>query len=140
MQKQNEAAAILEEKVLAGAALMSLAHNAAMRGNATRSVKIAAAMEKPDSPQKTPGNHRGVLYVAVTPTRVVFHKMKMGMFKTKVGKPLVSVPRTELAVVAMTKGYAPTVSFVLRDGTHYVMLCTRMDRKDFEQVQGILVA
>ena len=140
MQKQNEASAILEEKVLAGVALMSLSHNAAMRGNATRSVKIAAAMEKPDSSHKTPGNHRGVLYVAVTPTRVVFHKMKMGMFQTKVGKPLVSVPRSQLAAVTKTKGYAPTVSFLLRDGTNYVMMCTRMDRQHFEQTQAVLAA
>jgi hypothetical protein len=74
---------------------------------------------------KAPGDHKGIHYVAVGPTRVGFFSMKRGLFKPSLDRLLVECSRSDVQAVEIKGGMMPAAHFVLRDGTNYALMCPR---------------
>jgi hypothetical protein len=76
-------------------------------------------------PASVPGDHKGIHYVAVGPTRVGFFSMKRGLFKPSLDRLLVECSRSDVQAVEIKGGMMPAAHFVLRDGTNYALMCPR---------------
>ena len=87
-----------------------------------------------------PGDHEGIFYVAVGPTKVGFFSMKRGLFRPSLDKLLVEHPRSDVAAVEIKGGFMPTVHFVFRDGTYYVLACPRIHLGKLKKVRELLVS
>ena len=90
-------------------------------------------------PASLPGDHEGIHYVAVGSTKVGFFSMKRGLFKTSLDQLLVQHPRSEVQTVEIKSGVMPAAHFVFRDGTHYVLVCARINLGKLKKVQEILL-
>jgi hypothetical protein len=89
-------------------------------------------------PASVPGDHDGIHYVAVGPTKVGFFSMKRGLFKPSLDELLVQHPRTDVQAVEIKSGMMPAVHFVFRDGTHYALMCPRIHLGKLKKVQELL--
>ncbi len=136
----KKASELLGESVIAGATLeakKSILKSVAfglggLVGEALADVAVQDA--------NLPGDHEGIYYVAVGPTKVAFFSMKRGLFKPSIDKLLVERPRSEVRVVEIEKGMMPTVHFVFQDGTHYVLKCPRAYLGKMKKVKEVLMA
>lgn len=90
-------------------------------------------------PASAPGDHEGIHYVAVGPTKVGFFSMKRGLLKPSLDELLVEHPRSDVQAVEIKSGMMPAVHFVFRDGTHYVLMCPRINLGKLKKVQELLV-
>ena len=91
-------------------------------------------------PASLPGDYESVQYMAVGPTKVGFFSIKVGLFKNKIGELLVEYPRSDVQTLEIQKGVMPVVHIVLKDGTHFVFVCARIQLKKLKAVQELLVA
>ncbi len=85
-----------------------------------------------------PGDHEGIHYVAVGPTKVGFFSMKRGLFKPSIDRLLVEHPRSEVQAVEIKSGVMPEAHFVFQDGTHYVLVCPRIHLGKLKKVREVL--
>ena len=90
-------------------------------------------------PASVPGDHQGIHYVAVGPTKVGFFSMKRGLFKNSLDKLLVQHSRSDVQAVEIKNGVMPAAHFVFRDGTHYVLMCATMSFGELKKVRELLV-
>jgi hypothetical protein len=90
-------------------------------------------------PASLPGDHKGIHYVAVGPTKVGFFSMKQGFFKNSLDKLLAQHSRSDVQTVEIESAVMPSAHFVFRDGTHYVLVCPRMNLGKLKQVRELLV-
>lgn len=86
-----------------------------------------------------PGDHEGIHYVAVGPTKVGFFSMKRGLFKPSLDTLLVEHSRSDVQAVEIKKGMMPAVHFVFRDSTHYALMCPRINLGKLKKVRELLV-
>jgi hypothetical protein len=86
-----------------------------------------------------PGDYEGIFYVAVGSTNVGFFSIKRGVFKNSLEKLLVQHPRRDLLVMEIEGGVMSTAHFVFQDGTHYVLMCARMNLGKLKKVRELLV-
>jgi hypothetical protein len=90
-------------------------------------------------PASLPGDHEGIHYVAVGSTKVGFFSMKQGFFKNSLEELLVERPRSEVKVVEIEGGAMPKAHFVFEDGTHYALMCPRMNLGALKDVRELLL-
>jgi len=86
----------------------------------------------------SPGNHTGSCYVAIGDNNVAFFTVKQGLFKNSLGDLLAKHPRSEVSAMEIESGMMSTVHVVLQDGTHYVLLCAKMNQKNLGRVKEAL--
>ena len=90
-------------------------------------------------PASVPGDHEGIHYVAVGPSKVGFFSMKRGLFKSSLDELLIQHSRSDVQAVEIRSGVMPVAHFVFQDGTHYVLMCARMSFGELKKVQELLV-
>jgi hypothetical protein len=86
-----------------------------------------------------PGDHEGIHYVAVGSTKVGFFSMKQGFFKNSLKELLVEHPRSDVKAVDIEGGAMPRAHFLFEDGTHYALMCPRMNLGALKKVRELLV-
>lgn len=135
------ASEIMSEKVIVGVTLDS---QAAVK-NAVKNLggigkglmqNLAPGTELKEA--SSPGNHRDSCYMAVGNNHVSFFAVKQGLFKNSLGDMLAKHPRSEIKAMEVESGMMSTVHIVLQDGTHYVLLCAKMNRKNLGKVKETL--
>jgi len=131
----TKASEIMGESVIAGVQLESQEAIKGMVGGIVGDI-LAGVDVKPAS---LPGDHEGIFYVAVGPTKVGFFSMKRGMFKTSVNELLIEHPRSAVQTVEIESGIMPTAHFVLTDGTHYALMCARINLGKLKKVRELFV-
>jgi hypothetical protein len=132
----KKASEIMGESVMAGVTLEAQESIKGMVGGVIGDILTGIDVK----PASLPGDHTGIFYVAVGPNNVGFFSMKRGLFKTSLDQLLVQHPRSELQAVEIEKGVMPAAHFVFRDGTHYVLMCARINLGKLKKVQELLVA
>jgi hypothetical protein len=65
--------------------------------------------------------------------------MKQGFFKNSLEELLVERPRSEVKVVEIEGGAMPKAHFVFEDGTHYALMCPRMNLGALKDVRELLL-
>ena len=130
----KKASELLGESVIAGVMLEAGESVRKMIGGAVP--LIIAGVESLKA--AVPGDHKGLHYVAVGPSKVGFFSLKRGAFKPSLGELLVECPRDEVVAVEIKKGAMPPVHFVLADGTDYVLLCARVNLRKLKKVKALL--
>ena len=104
----------------------------ALAGNVLAGVDVKEA--------SLPGDHTGIFYMAVGVNKVGFFSIKRGLFKNSLDKMLVEFPRSEVKAVEIEKGFMPTAHIVFQDGTHYALMCAKINLKNLKKVQELLSA
>ena len=87
-----------------------------------------------------PGDHKGIVYMAVGTDDAAFFSVKQGLFKNSLTQLLSQYPRSEVTAVEIQKGVMPTADIVFQDGTHYALKCTKVNVKKLNKVQALLVS
>lgn len=77
--------------------------------------------------------------MAVGPTKVGFLSMKRGLSKSSLGELLIEHSRSDVQAVEIKSGMMPSVHFVFQDGTHYALMCTRINLGKLKKVRELLV-
>ena len=104
----------------------------ALAGNVLAGVDVKEA--------SLPGDHTGIFYMAVGESKVAFFSIKRGLFKNSLDKKLIEFSRSDVKVVEIEKGFMPTAHIVFQDGTHYALMCAKINVKNLKKVQELLVA
>ena len=133
MKKASE---LMGEPVTAGVTLEAKESIKSMIGGVVGEILTGVDLK----PASVPGDHKGIHYVAVGPTKVGFFSMKRGLFKPSLDKLLVQHSRSEVQTVEIKSGIMPAVHFVFRDGTNYVLMCPRIHLGKLKKVQEMLAA
>jgi hypothetical protein len=132
----KKASEILGEDVIAGVTLEAQEAVKSMVGSIIGDILTGVDLK----PASLPGDHKGIHYVAVGPTKIGFFSIKRGLFKNSLDKLLVQYPRSDLEVMDIKSGVMSAAHFVFRDGTHYVLMCPRISLGKLKKVQDLLVA
>ena len=119
-------AQVLVKNAMGGGILGSLA------GNALAGVEVKDA--------SLPGDHKGIIYMAVGASKVGFFSVKQGFFKNSLNEKLAEFPLSDVKAVETEKGMMPTAHIVFQDGTHYVMKCAKVNVKNLNKVKEQLGA
>jgi len=131
----KKASELMGEAVIAGVTLEAQESIKSVVGGVVGEVLAGVDLK----PASVPGDHKGIHYVAVGPTKVGFFSMKRGLFKPSLDKLLVQHSRSEVQTVEIKSGIMPAVHFVFRDGTNYVLMCPRIHLGKLKKVQELLV-
>jgi len=140
MSADKKASELMGEEVLAGATLearKSIIKSVAFGLGGLAGEALADLAIKDAS---LPGDQAGIFYVAVGPTKVAFFSMKRGLFRPSLDRLVAEHPRSDVLAVEIKGGFMPTVHFVFRDGTHYVLACPRAHLGGLKKVRKLLVA
>ena len=132
----KKASELMGEAVIAGVTLEAKESIKSMIGGVVGEILTGVDLK----PASVPGDHKGIHYVAVGPTKVGFFSMKRGLFKPSLDKLLVQHSRSEVQTVEIKSGIMPAVHFVFRDGTNYVLMCPRINLGKLKKVQEMLAA
>ena len=132
----KKASELMGESVIAGVTLEAKESIKSMIGGVVGEILTGVDLK----PASVPGDHEGIHYVAVGPTKVGFFSMKRGLFKPSLDKLLVQHSRSEVQTVEIKSGIMPAVHFVFRDGTNYVLMCPRIHLGKLKKVQEMLAA
>lgn len=89
--------------------------------------------------ESLPGDHNGIIYMAVGTNDVAFFSVKRGLFKSNLTQLLSQYPRNEVKAVEIEKGMMPTAHIVFQDGTHYALKCAKIHVKNLKEVQELLI-
>ena len=135
---EKKASEILGEPVIAGVTLEAKKSIGDAVGGAIAGTLGRAVAGMALKPATTPGDHKGIHYVAVGPTKVGFFSMKRGLFKPSLDELLVEHARSDLEAVELERGMMTTAHFVFHDGTHYVLMCAGIHRGKLKKVQEVL--
>lgn len=87
-----------------------------------------------------PGDHKGIIFMAVGENKVVFFSVKQGLFKNSLNQQLAEFTRSDVKAVEIEKGMMPTAHIVFQDGTHYALKCAKVNVKNLNKVQELLTA
>ena len=87
-----------------------------------------------------PGDHKGIVYMAVGTDDAAFFSVKQGLFKNSLTQLLSQYPRSEVTAVEIEKGVMPTAHIVFQDGTHYALKCAKVNVKKLKKVQELLIS
>ena len=131
----KKASEIMGESVIAGVTLEAQEAVKSMVGGVVGQILAGVDVQ----PASLPGDHEGIHYVAVGPTKVGFFSVKRGLFKNSLDKLLVQHSRSDLQTMDIKSGIMPAVHFVFQDGTHYVLTCPRIHLGKLKKVQELLV-
>lgn len=134
----EKASEILGEPVIAGVTLEAKQSIADVMGGAIGGALGKAVAGIVLKPAATPGDHKGIHYVAVGPTKVGFFSMKRGLFKPSLDTLLVEHARRDVEAVELERGMMTTAHFVFQDGTHYVLMCPGIHRGKLKRVKAAL--
>ena len=135
----KKASELMGEAVIAGATLeakKSILKTVAFGLGGLVGEALANVAVKPAS---VPGDHEGIHYVAVGPTQVGFFSMKRGLFKSSLDELLIQHSRSDVQAVEIKSGFMPEAHFLFRDGTHYVLMCPRIQLGKLKKVRELLV-
>ena len=135
----KKASELMGEAVIAGATLeakKSILKSVAFGLGGLVGEALANVTVKPAS---VPGDHEGIHYVAVGPTKVGFFSMKRGLFKSSLDELLIQHSRSDVQAVEIKSGLMPEAHFVFQDGTHYVLMCPRINLGKLKKVRELLV-
>ena len=135
----KKASELMGEAVIAGATLeakKSILKSVAFGLGGMVGEALANVAVKPAS---VPGDHEGIHYVAVGPTKVGFFSIKRGLFKTSLDELLIQHSCSDVQTVEIKSGIMPAAHFVFRDGTHYVLMCPRIHLGKLKKVRELLV-
>ena len=135
----KKASELMGEPVIAGVTLEAKAAVKSTIGGALGGVvgEMLAGVEL--KPESVPGDHKGIHYVAVGPTKVGFFSMKRGLFKSSLDELLIEHSRSDVQAVEIKSGLMPEAHFLFRDGTHYVLMCPRIHLGKLKKVRELLV-
>ena len=87
-----------------------------------------------------PGDHKGIIFMAVGKNKVGFFSVKQGIFKNSLNEKLAEFSCSDVKVVEIEKGMMPTAHIVFQDGTHYALKCAKMNVKNLNKVKELLAA
>ena len=132
----KKASEIMGESVIAGVTLEAQESIKGMVGGVIGDVLTGIDLK----PASLPGDHTGIFYVAVGPDNVGFFSMKRGMFKPSLDRLLVQHPRSDLRAMEIKSGVMPAAHFVFQDGTHYILMCPRINLGKLKKVRELLVS
>jgi len=135
----KQASEMMGESVSAGVQLEAQALvKAAMGGGVLGSLagNALAGVEVKDA--SLPGDHKGIIYMAVGASKVTFFSVKQGLFKNSLDKMLAEFPHDNVKAVEIEKGMMPTAHIVFQDGTHYALKCAKVNVKKLNKVQELL--
>lgn len=134
----EKARQMMGEEVLAGVTLEAKKSVKGVIGGAIGGLigELLADIEL--KPAAVPGDHDGIHYLAVGPSKVGFFSMKRGLFKPSLNELLVQVPREQVLTLEIKPGAMPEAHIVLQDGTHYVLMCARIHLKKLKKIRKIL--
>jgi hypothetical protein len=136
----KKASELMGESVIAGVTLEAKGSIKRMLGSAIGGAVGEALAGIDLKPAAVPGDHQGIHYVAVGPTKVGFFSMKQGLFKPSLNELLVQHSRSDMQSVEIKGGAMPAVHFVFRDGTNYVLLCPRINMGKLKKVHELLIS
>ena len=88
--------------------------------------------------ESLPGDHKGIIYMAVGTNDVAFFSVKRGLFKNSLTQLLSQYPRSEVEAMEIEKGMMPTTHIVFQDGTHYALKCAKINVEKLKEVQELL--
>jgi hypothetical protein len=131
----EKASEIMGEAVIAGVTLEAQESVRSAVGGVVGDVLAGVDVKE----ASLPGDHTGIHYVAVGPTKVGFFSMKRGLFKPSLDQLLVEHSRDDVQTVEIKSGMMPAVHFVFRDGTHYALMCPRINLGKLKKVRELLV-
>ena len=131
----KKASEIMGETVIAGVTLEAQEAIKSMVGGVVGGILTGVDLK----PASLPGDHEGIHYVAVGPTKVGFFSIKRGLFKNSLDELLVQHSRSDLQAVEIKSGIMPAAHFVFRDGTHYALTCPRISLGKLKKVRDLLV-
>ena len=132
----KQASEIMEEAVAVGVQLEAQALvKSAMGGGILGSLagNALAGVEIKDA--SLPGDHKGIIFMAVGASKVGFFSVKQGLFKNSLNEKLAEFPRGDVKAVEIEKGMMPTAHIVFRDGTHYSLKCAKVNVKNLNKVK-----
>ena len=87
-----------------------------------------------------PGDHKGIIYMAVGSDDVAFFSVKQGLFKNSLTQLLSQYPRGEVKAVEIEKAVMPTAHIVFQDGTYYALKCAKINVKNLNKVRELLAS
>jgi hypothetical protein len=122
---EKKAEELMGEPVQAGSVIATRGHvsRAALGGGGLIGGLIAGAVAAAQKPPSTPGNHRGLVYMAAGPTKVAFFEVNQGWFSQSLGTLLAEHRREDVAAMDVQGGMVPKIEFALADGTNYALEC-----------------
>jgi hypothetical protein len=140
------AAHMLGEQVVVGATIatkgtlskMAVSAGAFQAGGVIGSLAgsaIGAALGSNAKAPTTPGNYKGLAYIAVTPTQVAFFSVKRGLLKNSIKELLAQHPRGDLAGMEVGGGIIPSVTVAFNDGTIYAMEVAKIQKGKADKVK-----
>lgn len=131
----EKASEFLGESVIAGVRLEAKEATKSAVGGVIGGILTSADRE----PAALPGDHEGIHYLAVGPTKMGFFTIKRGLFRNSLGELLVQHSRSDLQAMEIKSGVMPAVHFIFRDGTHYVLICPRIQLGKLKKIREMLV-
>lgn len=136
----KKASEIMGQKVEAGVSLEAkeLVKGAVGSGLASSLMGFALAGNEVKG-ESLPGDHKGIIYMAVGTNDVAFFSVKQGLFKNSLTQLLSQFPRSEVKAVEIEKATMPTAHIVFQDGTHYALKCAKINVKNLKKVQELLI-
>lgn len=96
---------------------------------------IGAALGNNAKAPTTPGNYKGLAFIAVTPTNVAFFSVKRGLLKNSIKELLVQHPRADLAGMEVGGGLIPSVTVAFNDGTIYALEVAKLQKGKADKVK-----
>jgi hypothetical protein len=132
----KKASEFMGESVIAGVTLEAKGAVKSVVGGVVGEILTSADRK----PAALPGDYEGIHYLAVGPTKLGFFTIKRGFFRNSLGELLVQHPRSDLQTVEIKSGIMPAVHFMFRDGTHYVLICPRIQLGKLKKIQEMLAA
>jgi hypothetical protein len=137
----KQASAIIGQQVVAGVSLEAKELVKGAVGNSLVGSLVSSALAGSDvKGSSLPGDHKGIIYMAVGADDVAFFSVKQGLFKNSLTQLLSQYPRSEVKAVEIEKGVMPTAHIVFQDGTHYALKCAKINVKNLNKVQELLAS
>lgn len=134
---EKNAAQILGEDVIASSPVMPsgyakniASHVAGTYAGGAIGAAAAGALNRRGAEPITPGDHKGNIFMVVTPTRLAFFEQKQGLLRRSLGRLLAEHPREEVSNFNLEgKGMTNSaLTIELADGTTYGLAVPRVQR------------
>jgi hypothetical protein len=137
----KKASAILGQEVVAGVQLEAKELVRGAVGNSLVGSLMNSALAGSDvKGASLPGDHKGIIYMAIGADDVAFFSVKQGLFKNSLTQLLAQYPRREVKAVEIEKGLMPTAHILFQDGTNYALKCAKINVKNLKKVQELLTS
>lgn len=119
----------------------------ASRGTAAKAVSgtgglvgavVGSALAGNQKGLPTPGGRKGLMFLALGPTKLAFFTAKQGLLKVSPKELIVAHPRADVTALEMEGGFAPKFSISFADGTQYELEVGRAAVKKLKQIKAAL--